>query len=46
MFFPTFVCFYNFRVPEELRIPEIVFTILHAKILIDNRKGVFYLYQK
>ena len=33
--------------PEQNRIkPEIFFAILLTKILIDNRKGVFYLYQK
>ena len=44
--FPKFVSFYHFSVPEELRISEVFFAILLTQILIDNRKGVFYLYQK
>ena len=43
--FLKFVSFYHFRVPEELAISEILFAILLTKILIDNRKGVFYIYQ-
>ena len=41
--FPKFVSFHQSSVQEELRICEIFFTILLTKILIDNRKGVFYL---
>ena len=44
--FPKFVDFYHFRVPEEFIISEIFFAVLHTEILIDNRKRVFYLYQK
>ena len=44
--FPKFVSFCHLDVPQELRISEIFFAILHAKILIDNIKGVFYFYQK
>ena len=44
--FPKFVSFYHLSVPEGLRISKIFFAILHTKILIDNRKGFFYLYQK
>ena len=43
--FPKFVS-YHFSVPEELKISGIFFAILLTKILIDNRKGVFYFYQK
>ena len=39
--FPKFVSFHQLRFQEELRIFEIFFAILHTKILIDNRKGVF-----
>ena len=39
--FPKFVSFCHFSVPEEL-----FFAILHTKVLIGNRKGDFYLYQK
>ena len=46
LYFPKFVSFYHFSVPEELRISEIFFAILLTKNLIDNRKGIFYLYQK
>ena len=38
--------FYHFNVPEEIRISEILFATMLTKILTDNRKGVFYLYQK
>ena len=41
--FPKFVSFHQSNAQEELRICEIFFTILLTKILIDNRKGVFYL---
>ena len=41
--FPKFVSFHQSNVQEELRICEIFFTISLTKILIDNRKGVFYL---
>ena len=41
--FPKFISFHQSSVQEELRICEIFFTILLTKILIDNRKGVFYL---
>ena len=44
--FPKFVSFYHLAIPQELRISEIFFAILHTKILIDNIKGVIYLYQK
>ena len=44
--FPKFVSFYHLSVQEELRISEIFLAILLTKILIDNRKGVFFLYQK
>ena len=44
--FPKFVSFYHLAVPKELRISEIFFAILRTKILIDNRKGAFYLCQK
>ena len=43
---PKFVSLYYFSVPGKLRISEISFAILLTKILIDNRKGVFYLCQK
>ena len=41
--FPKFISFHQSSVQEELRICVIFFTILLTKILIDNRKGVFYL---
>ena len=46
LYFPKFVSFYHFSVPEELRISEIFFAILLTKNLIDSRKGIFSLYQK
>ena len=46
LYFPKFISFYHFSVPEQLRISEIFFEILPTEILIDNRKGVFYFYQK
>ena len=45
-FFSKFVGFYYFRVPQELRISDILLAILLTNILIDNRNGAFYLYQK
>ena len=44
--FPKFVDFYHVSVPGELKISETLFTIYLTKILINNRKRVFYLYQK
>ena len=44
--FPKFVSFYHFSVPEGLRTSGVFFGILLTKILIDNRKGVSYFYQK
>ena len=44
--FPNLSGFYHFNVPEEIRISEILFATMLTKILTDNRKGVFYLYQK
>ena len=44
--FPKSVSVYHFIVPEELRISEIFIAILLTKILINNRKVIFYLYQK
>ena len=44
--FPKFVSFYHCSAPEELRIHGIFFAIVLIKILIGNRKGVFYLYEK
>ena len=44
--FPKFFSLCQFSVPEDLRIFEISFAILLTKMLIDNRKGVLYLYQK
>ena len=44
--FTNFVSFYNSSVPGKLRIFEIFFAILLIKVLIDNRKGAFYLYEK
>ena len=44
--FLKLLSFYYFRFPEKLRTFEIFFAILLNKILFDNRKGVFYLYQK
>ena len=44
--FPKFVDFYHVSVPGELKISETLFTMYLTKILINNRKRVFYLYQK
>ena len=44
--FPKLFSFYHLSVPERLRISEIFFAILHTKILIDDWKGFFYLYEK
>ena len=47
--FCKFVSFYHLSVPQGLRISKIFFAILYiyyGKVLIDNRKGFFYLYQK
>ena len=44
--FPKFVSFYHLSVAEGIRISEIFFAIFHTKILIDNRKGFFYHYEK
>ena len=44
--FSKFVSFYHVSVPEGLRISEIFIAILHTKILIENRQGVLYFYQK
>ena len=35
----------HLSVPEGLRISEIFFAILHTKIIIDDRKGIYH-YQK
>ena len=46
--FPKFVSFYHLSVPQGLRISKIFFAILYiyyGKVLTDNRKGFFYLYQ-
>ena len=39
--FPKFVSFYHLSVPEGLKISKVFFAILHTKILIDYRKGLF-----
>ena len=44
--FAKSVDFYHVSVPGELKISETLFTMYLTKILINNRKRVFYLYQK
>ena len=44
--FAKFVDCYHVSVPGELKISETLFTMYLTKILINNRKRVFYLYQK
>ena len=43
LYFPKFVGFYHFSVPEELRISEIFFAILLAKTLFDNNKKIIFI---